>query len=77
MHGRTQVEQLMCVLLCVSSRASYPIFLYLLPLVNVADEARQPEKTQQAEDLGEAHDAEGAGGAVHVRRILQGLQVND
>lgn len=55
----------------------YHYELYLLPLVNVADEARQSEKTQQTEDLGEAHDAEGAGGAVHVRRLVQGLQVND
>lgn len=54
-----------------------PSFLYLFPLVDVADEARQPEKTQQTEDLGEAHDAEGAGGAVHVRRLVPGLQVDD
>lgn len=52
-------------------------FLYLLPLVNVADEARQSEETQQTEDLGEAHNAEGAGSAVHIRRLLQGLQVNN
>lgn len=45
--------------------------------MNVADETRQSEKTQQTEDLGEAHDAEGAGGAVHVRRLVQGLQVDD
>lgn len=45
--------------------------------MNVTDEARQSEETQQTEDLGEAHDAEGAGGAVHVGRIVQGLQVDD
>lgn len=45
--------------------------------MNVADEARQSEKTKQAEDLGEADYTERAGGAVHVRRLMPGLQVND
>lgn len=45
--------------------------------MNVADEARQSEETQQTEDLGEAHDAEGAGGAVHVGRLVPGLQVDN
>lgn len=50
---------------------------YLFPLVDVTDEARQSEKTQQAEDLCEAHDAEGAGSAVHVGWIVSGLQVHN
>ena len=45
--------------------------------MNVADESRQPQETQQAEDLGEAHDAQGAGGAVHIGRLVPGLQVDD
>ena len=51
--------------------------LYLFPLVNVTDETRQSKKTQQTEDLGEAHNAECTGCAVHVRGIVPGLQVND
>lgn len=52
-------------------------FLYLFPLVDVADETGQSEKTQQTEDLCEAHNAESTCGAVHIRRLVPGLQVND
>lgn len=45
--------------------------------MNVADEARQPEKTQQAEDLGEAYNAESAGSTVHIGRLVAGLQVDN
>lgn len=45
--------------------------------MDVSDEARQSEESQQTEDLGEAHDAESAGGAVHVRGLVPGLQVDD
>lgn len=55
----------------------YPTTLYLFPLVDVADEAGESQEPKQTEYLGEAHDAEGAGGAVHVRRLVPGLQVDD
>lgn len=35
--------------------------------MDVADEPGQPEQTQQAEDLSEAHDTEGPGRLVHLR----------
>lgn len=54
-----------------------PSLLYLFPLVNVTDESGQSEKTQQTEDLCEAHNAEGTRSAVHVSRVVKGLQVND
>lgn len=53
------------------------IYIYLFPLMDVTNEARESEKTQQAEDLGKTDDAEGAGGAVHVSGIKSGLQIDD
>ena len=45
--------------------------------MDVADEPREAQQPQQTEDLGEAHDAEGARRAVHVRRLQPGLDVHD
>lgn len=45
--------------------------------MDVTNEARESEKTQQTEDLGETDNAEGAGGAVHVSGIEPRLQIND
>lgn len=45
--------------------------------MDVSDEARQSEEAQQAEDLGESHNSERAGSAVHVGRLVAGLQVDD
>lgn len=45
------------------------LLFYLLPLVDVTNEAGESEETQQAEDLGKTDDAEGTGGAVHVSGI--------
>lgn len=44
--------------------------------MDVTNEAGESKETQQAEDLGETDDAEGAGGAVHVRGIKSRLQIN-
>lgn len=51
--------------------------LYLFPLVDVADEAGESQEAEQTEYLGEAHNAEGSGSAVHVRRLVPGLQVHN
>lgn len=45
--------------------------------MNVADEAGQSEKTQQTEDLSEAHDAESPSSSVHVRWLVPGLKIDD
>lgn len=45
--------------------------------MDVSDEARQSEKTQQTEDLCETHNAKGTSCAVHVRRLVSGLEVDD
>lgn len=45
--------------------------------MDVTDEARKSQKAKQTEYLGEAHNAEGTGGAVHIGRLVPGLQVDD
>lgn len=45
--------------------------------MDVTNEARESEKTQQTEDFGKTDNAEGAGGAVHVGGIKSWLQINN
>lgn len=56
--------------------ASLPLH-YLLPLVDVSDEARQTEKTQQTEDLCETHNAKCTSGTVHVWWLVSGFEIDD
>lgn len=45
---------------------AHGVLSYLLPLVDVSDEAWEAEQTQQAEDLGEADDAQRPRRLVHL-----------